>query len=239
MEELSIDIKNLSKTFSFHEKETSIIKKLGSLVTTPKRNRVLSDINLQINKGEVIGIIGKNGSGKSTLLKLILGVLEPDEGSKMVTEGKILRLALGLGFDMNLTARDNIYVNGAILGLSFKQIGKAFNDIISFAEIEKFVDTPLKFFSSGMRSRLSFAIAIHAEADIYLIDEFFGDVGDEIFKQKSQKAFETNLLSGKTILLVSHSLETIYELSDRVFVLKEGSGRMFEDVDGAIEWYLN
>ncbi len=239
MGDYSIDIKNLSKTFSFHEKETSIAKKLASLVTKAKKNRVLSDINLQINKGEVIGIIGKNGSGKSTLLKLILGVIEPDEGSSMKTDGKILRLALGLGFDMNLTARDNIYVNGAILGMSFKTIGKAFNDIINFAEIENFVDTPLKFFSSGMRSRLSFAIAIHAEADIYLIDEFFGDVGDEIFKQKSQKAFENNLLSGKTILLVSHSLETIYELSDRVYVLKEGSGKMFEDVDAAIEYYLN
>ena len=165
--------------------------------------------------------------------------MDPDEGSHIHTEGKIIRLALGMGFDVDLTARDNIYLNGTILGLSFKQIGEKFEEIIEFAELEDFIDTPIKFYSSGMRSRLSFAIAIHAEADIFLIDEFFGSVGDIGFMEKSQKAFEENILKGKTIIHVSHSLDLIKKHCTKIMVMDKGSATIYADVNEAIRKYGN
>lgn len=233
----SIELKHLSKSFNFDKKGGNFVQKLTQLFSKSKRIKVLDDINLTITKGEFIGIIGKNGSGKSTLLKIILGVLEPDEGSIVKTNGSVLRLALGIGFDPNLTAKDNIYVNGSILGLSFKAIGELFHEIIAFSELEEFVDTPLKFFSSGMKTRLSFSIAMHAKADIYLIDEFFGDVGDELFKEKSQQAIENNLLAEKTVLYVSHSLDSIRKNCNKVIVLNKGKASVFDEVEKAITYY--
>ena len=119
----------------------------------------LEDINLDIYKGELFGIIGRNGSGKSTLLKLIIGAIKPNSGSEIKTYGKVLRLALGMGFDYNLSARHNIYVNGSVMGLTFREIGRRFHEIIDFAGLHEFVDTPIKYFSSGMVSRLAFAIS--------------------------------------------------------------------------------
>ena len=237
LEEIII-LKNLNKTFRVEKKGASLLGKIKSIVN-PQKTKVhaLKNINLTVRKGENIGIIGRNGGGKSTLLKVIIGAIEPDEGSIVETKGKIIRLALGMGFDPNLSARDNIYLNGTILGLSFKKIGEIFEEIIDFAELESFINTPIKFFSSGMKTRLSFAIALHAEADIFLIDEFFGDVGDEIFKQKSQRAFEENILKGKTILHVSHSMQTIRNHCERVLLMVNGEAKLFEDVDEAISIY--
>jgi len=236
-----IEIRNLSKTFHLDKKGVSIKDKLEALISRRHRPtlKALSNINLTVKKGEFLGIIGHNGSGKSTLLKLIIGAMNPDDGSSIKTEGKIIRLALGMGFDPNLTARDNIYLNGTILGLSFKQIGKKFDEIIDFAEIEKFVDTPVKFYSSGMASKLSFAVAMQAEADVFLIDEFFGDVGDEAFKAKSQKAFENNILAGKTIIHVTHSLSLIDERSDRILILENGEAKIYDESQEALDYYLN
>lgn len=233
----SIELKHLNKSFNIDQKGGNFVTTFSKLFTNPKKIKVLDNINLTIKEKEFIGIIGKNGSGKSTLLKIILGVINADKGSVVNTNGVVLRLALGIGFDPNLTARDNIYVNGSILGLSFKKIGDLFNEIISFSEIEGFIDTPLKFFSSGMKTRLSFSIAMHAEADIYLIDEFFGDVGDEIFKEKTQKAIENNLLSQKTVLYVSHSLDSIRRNCDRVIVLNKGKINVFNKTEKAIAFY--
>ncbi len=237
--EVCIEMRNLSKTFHISEKGFSFKDKILDLVSNRHKMTVkaLDNVNLQIHKGEFLGIIGRNGSGKSTLLKIILGAVDPDRGSYIKTRGKIVRLALGNGFDLNLSARDNIYLNGAIFGLSFKEIGEKFHEILHFAELERFVNTPVKFYSSGMRSRLSFAIALHVDADIYLIDEFFADVGDEIFKEKSQKAFENKILKGKTIVHVSHSMDTIKDHCDKVLVLDKGKGTFFNDVFQAIEMY--
>ena len=235
-----IEVSNLNKTFYLDKKGISIKDKLIALFSRRKRPafKALTNINLEVKKGEFLGIIGHNGSGKSTLLKLIIGAMDADEGSIIKTKGKIIRLALGLGFDPNLTARDNIYLNGTILGLSFKKIGKKFDEIIDFAGIEKFVDTPIKFYSSGMASKLSFAIAMHAEADIFLIDEFFSDVGDEAFKQKSQKAFENNIIDGKTIIHVTHSLSLIDKRSDRILILENGNAKMYDNPNEALNFYL-
>jgi len=218
-------VKGLTKTYNLARKESRTIK---DLVLRPfKRNednyfKALTDINFSINKGEFFGIIGRNGSGKSTLLNCLMGSIPPDKGSFIKTKGKMIRLALGMGFDPNLSARDNIYVNGSILGLTFKRIGLIFDDIIGFAELEKFVDTPIKQFSSGMMAKLKFSIAIYAEADIFLMDEFFGGVGDISFRRKSNKVFNETFLDGRTIIHVSHQLETIRKHCNKVLLLNHG-----------------
>ncbi len=218
-------IENVSKTFHVrtHQHDSIRDKLLHLFKGNEGRSiRALRDINLEIKKGENFGIIGRNGSGKSTLLKLIIGAYRPDKGGRITVNGKVIRLALGMGFDPDLSARDNIYVNGSILGLTFRQIGKKFDEIVSFAELENFVDTELKYYSSGMVSRLAFAIAINTEADIFLMDEFFGGVGDEGFREKSEQVFKTRLVEGRTIVYVSHQLETVQQHCDRVLLLNMG-----------------
>ncbi len=234
-----IEIKNLSKTFHISNKGLSIKDKLIDLVSNRNKNIVhaLKGINLSVKTGEFIGVLGHNGSGKSTLLKIILGCIDPDQGSSVETSGKIIRLALGKGFDISLSARDNIYLSGTMLGLSFQEIGDKFNDIIKFAELKKFVDTPVKFFSSGMVSRLSFSIAIQANADIYLIDEFFADVGDKRFQEKAHQAFEDKITSGKTVLHVSHSEELLGKYCNRYLLLHKGESQSFDNLDLALQAY--
>lgn len=187
-----------------------------------KEIKALNDINLKVRKGEIFGIIGRNGSGKSTLINLIMGTIPPDRTGKISTKGKLMRLSLGLGVDPNLSARDNIYVNGSIIGLSFKKIGSIFDDIIEFAGLEEFINTPVKFYSKGMKQRLMFSIAMHANADIFLLDEFFGGTGDEDFKKKSDIAFRQSILEGRTIVIVSHSMQIISKYCDRTVWLDKG-----------------
>jgi len=187
-----------------------------------KEIQALKDLNLKIKKGEIFGVIGRNGSGKSTLINIIMGSIPANKGSKIITRGKMMRLSLGLGVDDNLSARDNIYVNGSIIGLSFKTIGAIFNDIIEFAGLDEFVDTPVKFFSKGMKQRLMFSIAMHADADVFLLDEFFGGTGDEDFKKKSDEAFRRKILEGRTIIIVSHSMRIITKYCDRAIWLNKG-----------------
>lgn len=182
----------------------------------------LSDLNFTVQEGEVFGIVGHNGSGKSTLLNCIIGAMRFDKGSEFYSEGKILKLSLGMGFDPNLSGRENIYVNGSVIGLTFKRIGEIFEDIVSFSGLEKFIDSPVKSYSRGMRSRLMFAIAIHADADIFLFDEFFGGVGDIEFKKKSQDVFNRTFLNDRTLIIVSHNLEVIQKYCDRVMILDKG-----------------
>jgi len=222
-----ITVRNVSKTFEVRSRKAETIRQRAYNLFKPGKNRklqiqALTDVNFEVYKGEFLGIVGHNGSGKSTLLKIIMGAFPPNAGADIQVKGKIIRLALGMGFDKTLTARDNIYVNGTVLGLTFKQLGRKFTDILEFAELEKFVDTPLKFFSSGMRSRLAFAIAMHTEADIYLMDEFFGGVGDVGFMQKSDHVFQDRILQGRTIVHVSHQLRILKKHADRIIWLEKG-----------------
>ena len=237
-----IEIQNLSKTFVTSTNAVSTIRDRFTKVFTKEAKNVkvvhaLQDINFEVQKGEFFGIVGHNGSGKSTLLNLLIGSIRPDKGSIIKTRGKMIRLALGMGFDGNLSARDNIYINGSILGLTFKRIGLIFDDIIGFAELEDFVDVPVKKYSSGMLSKLKFAIAVHAEADIFLMDEFFGGVGDVSFRAKSTEVFENTFLDGRTIIHVSHSLKTISDHSTRVLVLDHGKQLMVGNPTEALELY--
>jgi len=220
-----VDLQNVSKTFKYREESVQTLK--GYLLALFSNKNVktlhaLKDVSIQLRQGETLGIIGRNGSGKSTLLNLIMGSLRPDAGGKVYTLGKLIRLALGMGVDRNLSARDNIYVNASILGLSFKKIGTIFHDIIEYAGLESFVDTPVKLYSKGMQQRLLFSIAMYAEADIFLLDEFFGGVGDEDFKIKSEKAFKEKILEGKTIIIVSHAMRDIQKYCSRVIWLHKG-----------------
>ena len=215
---VAVEIKNVSKTYRLKSSAVSTIRqKLLSWNSTQKETLVaLDSINLKILKGEVFGIIGRNGSGKTTLLNIIMGSIPPDRGGYVKSDGRLLRLSLGMGVDPNLSARDNIYVNGSVLGLTFKEIGERFYEILEFANLLEFVDTPVKKFSSGMRQRLMFSIAMHAQADVFLLDEFFGGTGDDDFRKKSNLAFKQKILNGNTVIMVSHNMNTIKKYCTRV-----------------------
>lgn len=222
---LALELKNVSKTFRIREGgRDSIREKVKGLFgqSNIRELHAVRDVSFSIKKGEFFGIVGHNGSGKSTLLKLIIGAIKPDLGSEITTHGRVLRLALGMGFDLNLSARDNIYVNGSIMGLTFREIGNVFFEIIEFAGLEDFVETPLKYYSSGMVSRLAFAISVFVDTDILLIDEFFGGVGDEAFRKKSAEIFKKRIIEGKTVVFVSHEMSIIQEYCNRVCVMNKG-----------------
>jgi ABC-type polysaccharide/polyol phosphate transport system ATPase subunit len=186
-----------------------------------RRLEALNDVNVDIRRGEFFSIIGRNGSGKSTLLKILAGIYQPTQGKVKISGRLSPFIELGVGFNPELSARDNIFLNGAILGLDRKQIATQFDEIIGFAELEDFVDQKLKNFSSGMLVRLAFSVAIRAHAEILLIDEVLA-VGDFEFQQKCFKVFRQLKAAGRTIIFVSHDLGAISEFSDRVLVLDRG-----------------
>jgi len=220
-----IEIKNISKTFKiYHDKQNSVFEVLTSPFgrkRTYEQITVLDDISFDVKRGETVGIIGLNGSGKTTLLRLISRIYNPDKGV-IVTSGKIIPfLELGVGFQPELTARDNIVLYGIILGFSKKQIKEKIDEIIRFAELEKFSDTKLKNFSSGMYARLAFATAIQVDPDILLVDEILS-VGDLPFQKKSFDTFMNFKQRGKSILFVSHNLNSVKEVCDRVIFINKG-----------------
>lgn len=196
----------------------------------------LNGVSFDVKQGEKIGIIGKNGAGKSTLLKIISRITEPTDG-RIEFYGKISSmLEVGTGFNGELTGRENIYLNGAILGMTRAEIDQKLDDIIEFSEVGKFIDTPVKRYSSGMFVRLAFAVASHLEPDILLVDEVLA-VGDTRFQKKCINKMRSIADSGKTILFVSHQMNTIRQLCDRVIVLKEGQVIYDGDVEEGIRLY--
>jgi len=183
--------------------------------------RALDDVSFRIDEGEAVALLGYNGSGKSTMLKLISGVLKPDEGSVM-TRGRVAGLIeVGAGFHPDLSGRENIFLNAAILGMSRKEIEDRFDEIVAFSEIEQFIDTEVKHYSSGMFLRLAFSVAIHTEVDILLIDEILS-VGDEPFQQKCLARIRELHAQGKTLVVVSHDLDMVSDLCDRGILLRDG-----------------
>ena len=181
----------------------------------------LKDINFTLNKGDRLGILGLNGAGKSTLLKVIAGVLKATEGS-VTTKGKIAPLLeLGAGFDQQYTGRENIYLYGAVLGFSKKFLDEKYDEIVKFSELEKFIDVPVKNYSSGMKSRLGFSVATLVEPDILILDEVLS-VGDAKFRKKSEKKIMSMFDKGVTVLFVSHSLEQVQRLCNKAILLEKG-----------------
>ncbi len=189
----------------------------------------LEDVSATIETGEVFGIVGLNGSGKSTLLKLVSGILKPTAGS-VTANGTISPLIeLGAGFDFEMTARENLFMNGSVLGYSREFMRKRFDEIIEFAELREFVDVPLKNFSSGMVARLGFSIATLVKPEILIVDEILA-VGDFLFQQKCEKRIQEMMAGGTTVLIVSHSIEQIERLCSRVMWLEKGKVRMVGEV---------
>ena len=197
----------------------------------------LREINLEVKKGESWGIIGTNGSGKSTLLKLICGILKPYKGS-IAIHGTIAPLIeLGAGFDNELTAKENIYLNGAVLGHSRKYMREFFNEIVDFAELWEFLDMPIKNYSSGMAARLGFSIATVVRPEILIVDEVLS-VGDYAFQKKCERRMKEMLEEGTTLLYVSHSIDSVKELCNHVLWLDKGSSRMLGDAVQVCDAYM-
>lgn len=199
----------------------------------------LKDVNVEIKRGEIIGIIGKNGAGKSTLLKILAGITPPTEG-EITFRGRIVSmLEVGTGFHPELTGRENIFLNGAIMGMGKKEIVRKFDEIVAFAGIEKFLDTPVKYYSSGMYVRLAFSVAAHMEPDILLVDEVLA-VGDAEFQKKCLgKMKEVTETDGRTVLFVSHNIQAIRNLCDRVVLLKNGTVEAIGPTEEITDKYLS
>ncbi len=215
--------------------ERSLVTRLRPEEAIP----ALTDVSFTVAKGEAVGLIGSNGSGKSTLLKTVAGILKPTEGTIRV-DGRVAALIeLGAGFHPEISGRENIYINGAVLGLSRREIDRRFDAIVDFSGLESFIDEPVKHYSSGMYVRLGFAVAIHTDPDILMVDEVLA-VGDEAFSHSCLRRIEEFLAAGKTLLLVSHSLDLIGEICDRVVWLEGGrikeSGLPRRVVDAYREW---
>lgn len=217
---------NIRHTHSMKEWIVSKIK--GRREATVDRFEALKDVRFTVADGEAIALLGLNGSGKSTLLKLISGVMSPDTGSIGV-RGKIAGLIeVGAGFHPDLTGRENVFLNGAILGMTEEQITARFDDIVAFSEIEEFIDTEVKFYSSGMFLRLAFAVAVHTDPDIFLVDEILA-VGDEPFQRKCLERIRSLKASGKALVIVSHDLDMVANLCSRGILLRKG--RVIHDGD--------
>lgn len=202
-----------------------------------KEFRALDHISFTVNRGDVFGLVGTNGSGKSTMLKIVAGVLEPSEGTCTVHGTIAPLIELGAGFDMELTARENIYLNGALLGYSRTFIDEHFDEIVDFAELRDFLDMPLKNYSSGMVARIAFAIATVVEPDVLIVDETLS-VGDVFFQEKCERRIREFIESGRvTVLFVSHSLEQVERLCTRCVWIEKGEQRMIGDTDDVCQAY--
>ena len=237
--EYAIVAKNISKTFHITEDSNNTIKqRLFNLFNSPKAKKVraLKPVSLEIMKGECIGLLGRNGCGKSTLVKLLSGVYSTDTGYLEIN-GSTMLMNLGVGMSHALTARENIYVSASVLGLRIKEVDAIFDKIVEFAELQEFVDTKIKYFSSGMVARLGFAIAVNAGADVMFLDEIFA-VGDMKFQEKAIKVFESSWIQGKTVVLVSHSMDVIKKYCSRSIFMKKGELNFIGDTDKAIELYM-
>ena len=219
----SIVVDHVSKRFTMRYHRTIKQMSIAMLRGQDLSDTFLAvdDVSFTVQQGESIGLMGLNGSGKSTLLKLINGVMRPDSG-KVLTRGRIAGLiATGAGFHPQLTGRENVYLNAAILGMSERETKARFDDIVEFADIGKFLDTPVGHYSSGMFARLGFAVAVHTESDIFLVDEVLA-VGDRPFKKKCMARMEEIKKEGRTLFYVSHAPGSVRKMCDRVLVLENG-----------------
>jgi ABC-2 type transport system ATP-binding protein len=220
---VAVEVQDVSKRFRLYkEKHTSLKERVIHAGRVPHENLwALRDVSFEVNEGDTVGILGRNGSGKSTLLKCVCGVLQPTMGQVRV-RGKLAGLLeLGAGFQPELSGRDNIYLNGSMLGMSRRDVDKVFDDIVTFAELEQFIDNQVKFYSSGMYVRLGFAVAVNVDPDILVIDEVLA-VGDERFQRKCMERIKTFQEEGRTILFVTHSPDQVRAICDRAVVLSDG-----------------
>jgi ABC-2 type transport system ATP-binding protein len=222
----AIEVSNVSKEFVLRHtrsiKEAVVWLVKGRKGDLSKKFHALKDVSLMVETGETVALLGLNGSGKSTLLKHISGVMLPDSGS-VYTRGRVAGLIeVGAGFHPDLSGRDNVYLNGAILGMTEKQINERFDAIIEFSEIGEFIDTEVKFYSSGMYLRLAFSVAVHTDPEVFLIDEILA-VGDEPFQRKCIDKIQELARDGKTLVVVSHDLDLVSRICSRGVYLEHGN----------------
>jgi ABC-2 type transport system ATP-binding protein len=219
---LAIRAHGVSKVFRVGQRATSFKERMvGRRIGRGEPFHALRDVTLEIEAGHTVGLIGPNGSGKSTLLKVLAGILRPTTGEVVVTGRIASLLELGAGFNGELSGRENVYLNGSLLGLSRREVEQQFESIVAFAELEDFIDSPVKHYSSGMYVRLGFAVAVHVDPDILLVDEVLA-VGDEAFAAKCLAKIAEFQGEGRTILFVSHALDLVERVCDRAVVLQHG-----------------
>ena len=254
----AIQIENLSKRYRIevrHKRTKTLTGTIGSWLKAPitnfnrlqNRSRfegdeqsliwALKNVSFQVNHGEVIGIIGRNGAGKSTLLKIISRITDPTEGRVIIRGVVSSLLEVGTGFHQELTGSENVYLNGTILGMSKREIDRKFDEIVAFAEVEKFIDTPVKHYSSGMKVRLAFSVAAHLEPDVLIVDEVLA-VGDAAFQRKCLGKMGEVASKGRTVLFVSHTMGAVRSLCERVVLLEEGRKVMDGEAGDVIDRYL-
>lgn len=238
---MAVEVKDVTMIFNMASESLGSLKEYFISLARHKlffeEFRALKNISFDVHRGEVVGLVGTNGSGKSTMLKIIAGVLEPSEGEVKVHGNIAPLIELGAGFDPELSARENIYLNGALLGYTKEFIDANFDGIIEFAELKDFVDMPLKNFSSGMVARIAFAIATITEPDILIVDETLS-VGDVFFQQKCERRIQHFIESGDvTVLFVSHSMEQVERICQRAVWIEKGDLRMDGPVDEVCKAY--
>ena len=240
MSDIIITLKDASVRFNLAmQRQMSLKDQVARLLRKNQRFQeffALRHINLEVRQGESWGFVGRNGSGKSTLLKLVTGILSPYEGTVAVSGTVAPLLELGAGFDPELTGRENVLMNGLILGMSEQQVKDHFDDIVAFSELEKFLDVPVKNYSSGMRARLGFAVATCARADILIADEVLS-TGDRRFQDKCEKRMQDLLDGGTTLLFVSHSADAVLRMCDKAMWLDHGEAKMVGNVDDVMKAY--
>ena len=222
---IAIDVKGLYKSFKLPTERAfglkqSIFNRLRG-IKGYKKHKVLKGLDFTINKGDFVGIVGRNGSGKSTLLKILAGIYYPEKGNITINGTLVPFIELGVGFNPELTGRENVYMNGALLGFSNEEMDKMYDDIWEFAELKDFQDQKLKNYSSGMQVRLAFSIAIRAKGDILLLDEVLA-VGDAAFQNKCNNYFNSLKDSGQTVILVTHQMENVRKFCNRAILIENG-----------------
>lgn len=236
----AIDIANVSMVFNMVEDKVASLKeymlKLAKGQLRYREFPALRNITFSVEKGDIFGIVGLNGSGKSTLLKVIAGILKPTKGEVVVTGSIAPLIELGAGFDIELTARENIYLNGSVLGYDKRFIDERFDGIVEFSELRDFLDVPMKNYSSGMVARVGFAIATVIKPDILIVDEVLG-VGDYLFQQKCERRINELMAGGTTVLFVSHSIEQVRKLCKHALWLEHGSMKMIGECNDVCEEY--
>ncbi|KRA31467.1 MULTISPECIES: ABC transporter ATP-binding protein [unclassified Nocardioides] len=233
----SIVVENVTKTFTlrYHRtfREVTVAKARGH--QTSEKFNAIDDVSFTVEQGEAVGLMGLNGSGKSTLLKMINGVMRPDQGT-LLTRGRIAGLiATGAGFHQQLSGRDNLVLNAAILGMGERELRRKYDDIVEFAGLGRTLDAPVGFYSSGQKARLGFAVAIHVDSDIFLADEVLA-VGDKPFRQKCVRKMKEIRASGRTLFYVSHSAASVEKMCDRVLILEQGRLGFDGDVTAGIKY---